>query len=104
MRSLQSIEDDQINEKLQAIQNLKGLTHQNWPQILEYFSRIWLEKYTPSLWKNERQTKNINSRTNNCLERYNRRFGKNNYVTRTKCPLGVLMNFMLGIVFLNKRL
>ncbi|KAF0986450.1 hypothetical protein HZS_4019 [Henneguya salminicola] len=37
--------------------------------------RIWLEKYPPSLWKNERQTKNINSRTNNCLERYNRRLG-----------------------------
>ncbi|KAF0990124.1 hypothetical protein HZS_5479 [Henneguya salminicola] len=69
LRALPSIEDDQINENLQEIQNFKGLTHQNWPQFLEYFSRIWQEKYPPSLWKNERQTENINSRTNNCLER-----------------------------------
>ncbi|KAF0991786.1 hypothetical protein HZS_5900 [Henneguya salminicola] len=56
-------------ERLHAIiiQNLKGLTPQNWPQFWEYFSQIWLEKYPPSLWKNERQTEKINSRTNNCL-------------------------------------
>ncbi|KAF0989626.1 hypothetical protein HZS_3539 [Henneguya salminicola] len=70
-----AIDDDQIDEKFQEIENLKGLTPKNWPQILEYFSRIWLEKYPPSLWKNERQTENINLRTNNCLERYNRRLG-----------------------------
>ncbi|KAF0988112.1 hypothetical protein HZS_6894 [Henneguya salminicola] len=68
IRSLPSIEDDQIN-----IQNFKGLTHPNLHQFWEYFSRIWLEKYPPSLLKNERQTENINSRANNCLDRYNRR-------------------------------
>ncbi|KAF0985693.1 hypothetical protein HZS_6630 [Henneguya salminicola] len=66
MRSLPIIEGDQINEKLQEIQNHKGFTHQNWPQFLEYFSRIWLEKYP---------IKNITLRTNNYLERYNRRLG-----------------------------
>ncbi|KAF0989094.1 hypothetical protein HZS_3616 [Henneguya salminicola] len=64
MRSLQSIEGDQINEKLQEIPNHKGLTHQKLRQFLEYFGRIWLDEYPP---------KNINSRTNNCFERYNRR-------------------------------
>ncbi|KAF0985562.1 hypothetical protein HZS_3928 [Henneguya salminicola] len=49
MRSLPSIEDDQINEKLQEIPNFKSLTRQNWFQFWEYFSRIWLEKYSPSL-------------------------------------------------------
>ncbi|KAF0986432.1 hypothetical protein HZS_2646 [Henneguya salminicola] len=75
MRSSPSIEDDLINEKLKEIQNHKGLTPKNCPQFCEYFSRIWLDKYPPSLWKNERQTENINSRTNNDLERYNRRLG-----------------------------
>ncbi|KAF0992254.1 hypothetical protein HZS_2406 [Henneguya salminicola] len=75
MRLLSSIEGDQINEKLQEIQNLKGLTHQTWPHFWEYFSQIWLEKYPPSLWKNARQTEKINSSTKNCLERYNRRLG-----------------------------
>ncbi|KAF0991937.1 hypothetical protein HZS_2802 [Henneguya salminicola] len=73
MRSLPCIEDDQINEKLQKIQNLKGFTHQNLPQFWEYFSRIWLENYPPGLWKNKRKLENINSCTNNCLEQYNRR-------------------------------
>ncbi|KAF0989858.1 hypothetical protein HZS_776 [Henneguya salminicola] len=44
-------------------------------QMMKPKFRIWLEKYSPSLWKNEPQPENINSRTNNCLERYNRRLG-----------------------------
>ncbi|KAF0990028.1 hypothetical protein HZS_2206 [Henneguya salminicola] len=75
MRSLSSIDGHQINENLQEIQTLKGLTHQNWPQFWEYFRQIWIEKYPPSLWKNKRKTENLNSRTNNCPERYNRRLG-----------------------------
>ncbi|KAF0986998.1 hypothetical protein HZS_2506 [Henneguya salminicola] len=71
MRSLPSIEGDQINEKLQEIQNFKGLIHQNRPLFWEYFSQLWLEKYPPILWKNDQQTEKIPSRTNSCLEQYN---------------------------------
>ncbi|KAF0987550.1 LOW QUALITY PROTEIN: hypothetical protein HZS_7147 [Henneguya salminicola] len=72
MSSLPSIEADQINEKLQEIQNLKGLNHQNWPRFWEYFSRYSLSNIRLVDGKtNDKQKTSTHTQT----KRYKRRLG-----------------------------
>ncbi|KAF1739919.1 hypothetical protein MXB_850, partial [Myxobolus squamalis] len=58
--------------------NNAGLTDQNWIAFLKYFEKTWIQTFTPTLRCNNRtNSEGILARTNNCIERYNRRIGEN---------------------------
>ena len=52
------------------------MTHASWISFWLYFQKTWIKKYPPQLWNiSMLSDTNVAGRTNNALERYNRRLG-----------------------------
>jgi hypothetical protein len=62
-----------------VIHNFRSKTASNqcWQNFWVYFARTWMDRFPPALW-NISQVANslLSGRTNNCVERYNRRIGE----------------------------
>lgn len=69
-----------INEIYQGVEYIKTLTtdQQELSLFWIYFTRTWLNRFPPSIWNlSSMNDVNMAGRTNNALERYNRRLGEN---------------------------
>lgn len=77
LKTLVTCDISTINQNIEIIKNDPRLADPDWIPFWNYFSKTWIKTFPPSLWCNSKtDSEGILSRTNNCLERYNRRIGE----------------------------
>lgn len=68
---------DEIEIALEYIKNKFIIKEQKINEFIEYFKRVWINKYPPILWNySSMDVNSIVARTNNPIERYNRRLNE----------------------------
>lgn len=66
----------EIPTGIEYIKFLTGIGVNNVEMFWTYFERVWMKRYDPKIWNiNSSKVSDFAGRTNNCLERYNRRLG-----------------------------
>lgn len=71
------LEKDKINIGIEYIKNKYKNSDEKFIEFMKYFEKTWLKKYDSDLWNiHQYNTEELISRTNNPLERYNRRLNE----------------------------
>jgi hypothetical protein len=70
------IPHDQLSLAIKFIRRHDVLRHNEWKGFWKYFDRTWTRRYPISLWNiHDQSDYELSGRTNNAVERYNRRLG-----------------------------
>jgi hypothetical protein len=76
LRKITKVDQKNIQTELEDIKGNDCLVSLSWPRFWIYFEKTWIIRYPPDLWNiNNGTDVEIEARTNNGLERYNRRLG-----------------------------
>jgi hypothetical protein len=76
LKGLLAINEDDVFQEVARIETHIELQGAAFSNFWAYFRNTWLVRFPPTLWRNNNDDITLNgARTNNCLERYNRRLG-----------------------------
>ena len=77
LEALTAVEDREFLNELECLERDPEFASAASSRFFLYFRRTWIVRFPPSLWRNVASDPEDNgARTNNCLERYNRRLGE----------------------------
>jgi len=82
LKSISALTFEHPNNLLNSISQMKNSFGDEWNSFFTYFENTWIKSYPPDLWnvqmlKNSLNESHLICRTNNALERYNRKLNEN---------------------------
>jgi hypothetical protein len=76
MGRFMEVSDQALDGQIHEMESHPQLCSSSWKVFWAYFRDTWMKRFPPALWRvNTKEDEVLAGRTNNCLERYNRRLG-----------------------------